>query len=199
MLEQMFIDASFDDVRIDSITQGNFGLQDHWVQSGTREKIAQGGWDYVVLQQGPSATEGRPSLLDYTSRFNEVIEASGGQTALYMVWPASQRDFDYDGVLDSYKSAAESVGGLFFPSGEAWREAWKVDPNLILYGFDGFHPSRMGTYLAALVMFNRLTELSSEEAVPLLKETAITNFISEESLELLYQVAVTTNERFPKH
>ncbi|MCH8125145.1 hypothetical protein IIC38_04175 [candidate division KSB1 bacterium] len=31
------------------------------------------------------------------------------QTALYMVWPAASRFFDFDGVSDSYKTAAEGV------------------------------------------------------------------------------------------
>ena len=32
-----------------------------------------------------------------------------------------------------------------------------MDPALSLYGPDGFHPSPTGSYLAALVMFERIT------------------------------------------
>ena len=39
----------------------------------------------------------------------------------------------------------------------AWRAAWRRDQLLGLYGADGFHPSPIGTYLAALVFFERLT------------------------------------------
>jgi hypothetical protein len=58
---------------------------------------------------------------------------------------------------------------VLLPAGEAWRAAWRRDPELKLYGKDGFHPSILGSYLAALVVFDRLTavELSSlPAAVP---------------------------------
>ena len=50
-----------------------------------------------------------------------------------------------------------AVGGLFFPAGEAWRTAWASDPQLPLYGPDGYHPSELGTYLAALVVYEEIT------------------------------------------
>jgi hypothetical protein len=61
-----------------------------------------------------------------------------------MVWPSSARDFDWDGVRDSYRMAADRAGGIFLPAGEAWREAWERDASLLLYGVDGFTPARSG-------------------------------------------------------
>jgi hypothetical protein len=49
------------------------------------------------------------------------------------------------------------VDGRCFPAGEAWRAAWAEDPALPLYGPDGFHPSPLGTYLAALVVYEGIT------------------------------------------
>jgi hypothetical protein len=72
------------------------------------------------------------------------------------VWPDQSRFFDFDGVSDSYETAAQSVGGLLFPAGEAWRLAWARDASLALYGPDGFHPSLLGSYLVALVMYEQL-------------------------------------------
>jgi hypothetical protein len=73
-----------------------------------------------------------------------------------MVWPAAARRFDFEGVAESYRRAATEVDGLLLPAGEAWRAAWKLDPTLELYGPDGFHPSRAGSYLAALVIVQQL-------------------------------------------
>ena len=142
------------------VSQGGFGLQDHWTFKLTNDQLAKGGWDLVVLQQGPSATEGRPSLLDYSGRYAERIRAQGGEIGLYMVWPAFNRFFDFDGVFDSYRAAADSVDGLFFPSGEAWRVAWEADSTLALYGSDAFHPSTLGTYVAGLVIYQQITGAS---------------------------------------
>jgi hypothetical protein len=66
----------------------------------------------------------------------------------------------FDGVSDSYTTAAEQVGGMLFPVGEAWRVTWRLDPGIKLYDSDGVHPSVAATYLAALVMFQQLTDLS---------------------------------------
>ena len=60
-------------------------------------------------------------------------------------------------MAKSYRVAAEAADGILLPVGEAWRVAWKKDPRPALYGPDGFHPSVAGSYLAAAVMFQRLT------------------------------------------
>ena len=60
------------------------------------------------------------------------------------------------------EAAAEAVDGLLLPAGEAWVEAWKEDPSLSLYGPDNFHPSEMGSYLAALVIYAGLYGTSSQ-------------------------------------
>lgn len=89
MLHRMLQYAEIPVAKIESVAFSNFGLQDHWVSGEARTEIATGSWDVVVLQQGPSATEGRPSLLEYSERFAEEIAAAGAQTALYMVWPSA--------------------------------------------------------------------------------------------------------------
>ena len=144
-------------VTIATVAYPNFGLEDHWSTGEARQAISGGGWDLVVLQQGPSATEGRPSLLEYSERFSREIRARGARPALYMVWPARARSFDFEGVSESYRMAAERVDGLLLPAGDAWRIAWGADSSLPLYGPDGFHPSPIGSYLAALVMFGQFT------------------------------------------
>ena len=49
-----------------------------------------------------------------------------------------------------------------FRRGEAWRAAWRRDPGLELFGTDGFHPTELGSYLVALVMYQQLTGRSPE-------------------------------------
>lgn len=140
-----------------AVVFGGFSLEDHWQQGEARQAIAQGGWDVVVLQQGPSASpEGRKSLLEWTRRFAQEIRRRGARTALYMVWPAVDRKQDFDGVAESYRQAATEVAGLLCPVGEAWRGAWRREPNLKLYSPDGLHPTVAGTFLAALVIYEQL-------------------------------------------
>jgi hypothetical protein len=140
----------------EAVTLGGASLEDHWNDGRAQRAIARGGWDVVVLQQGPSATEGRPILLEYGGRFVAEMRKVRAEPAYYMVWPASNRMQDFDGVSESYRMAAEEANGYCFPGGEAWRAAWRLDPDMPLYSGDGFHPTREASYLVALVMFQQL-------------------------------------------
>ena len=136
----------------------DFSLEDHWQRGDAVREIATGGWSTIVLQQGPSALpESRVLLVEYTKRFDAEAKRIGARTALYMVWPSKARMGDFDGVSASYTAAAATVGGLLLPVGDAWRAAWRRDANVALYGPDNFHPSVAATYLAALVIVERLT------------------------------------------
>ena len=140
----------------ESVAKPDYGLEEHWNDGAARRAIARG-WDVVVLQQGPSALpESRSLLIAYTRRFDAEIKKAGARTALYMVWPSRARHGDFPGVSQSYAAAAKDVQGLLLPAGDAWRAAWAADAALPLYDPDGFHPSPVGTYLAALVIYEQV-------------------------------------------
>jgi hypothetical protein len=135
----------------------DFSLEDHWQQGEARRAIARGSWDFVVLQQGPSALlESRALLVTFAKRFDEEVRKAGARTAMYMVWPSAARRGDFAGVQQSYAAAAKAVGGTLLPAGAAWLAAWGQNSRLELYGPDRFHPSVSGSHLAALVIHERL-------------------------------------------
>jgi hypothetical protein len=143
-------------VTCESVAKPDYGLEEHWNDGEARRAIARG-WDVVVLQQGPSALpESRRLLIAYARRFDAEIKKAGARTALYMVWPSLARRGDFPGVSASYTAAAADVKGLLLPAGDAWRAAWAADSTLPLYGPDGFHPSPIGTYVAALVIYEQI-------------------------------------------
>jgi hypothetical protein len=143
---------------VGTVAYGNFGLQDHWARKEAVRTISAGGWSYVVLQQGPSSLpKNREGLLSWTRRFTRQIRKIGARTALYMVWPSRERSGDFDAVVASYAAAAREVDGVLLPAGEAWRAAWQAHPEVELYGEDDFHPSLLGSYLAAVVVYSGLS------------------------------------------
>jgi hypothetical protein len=145
-------------IRAERVAKPDYGLAEHWQDGDARRAIARGGWTLVILQQGPSALpESRVILHDYARRFDREIRRAKGTPAFYAVWPAAARRGDFDRVHESYAGAAALVDGVLLPAGEAWRAAWRRDPGLALYGPDGFHPSKLGTYVAALVIFRGVT------------------------------------------
>lgn len=138
---------------VEEITFPGFALEDHWNEGSARRAIARGGWRYVVLQQGPSSLpESRENLLLWAGRFSQEIRRAGARPAYYSVWPDVTRSAFFDDVSESYRQAAATTDGLLLPAGEAWRAAWRRQPDFALYGSDDFHPSVKGTYLAALVI-----------------------------------------------
>lgn len=139
------------------VALGGFSLEDHWNDGAARRAIAEGGWSFVVLQQGPSALpESRVLLVEYARRFAADARRVGAEPALYMVWPSQTRRGDVEGVRQSYEAAAQSTHALLLPAGEAWRAAMRADAGVGLYGPDGFHPTAAGSFLAALVIFERM-------------------------------------------
>lgn len=121
------------------------------------------GWDYVVLQQGPTTQKlGRDTLILASKMIEPLVRAAGGRIAELMVWPSAQNLSSFDGALQSCEVAAQAVAGICFPAGQAWRAAWAFDASLPLYGPDGYHPSELGTYLTALVVYEGITGKSAE-------------------------------------
>ena len=139
------------------VIRGGYSLGDHWAEGTAQTMIRQGKWDVIVLQQGPSALpESQADLLASTRKFSDLAGQHGARVALLMVWPESTRPAARDSVRMSYTNAAAAVGGILVPAGEAWRAAWRRDDSLELYSGDGFHPALMGSYLAALSLFEQL-------------------------------------------
>lgn len=147
--------------RTAALTRGGGALEDHWAEGTALQVIAQGNWRFVVLQQGPSSLpESRVNLREWTARFADRIRAAGAEPALYTVWPMADRFAFFGDVIESYRLAAEDVNGVELPAGAAWLEAWELEPDLTLYGPDGFHPTLEGSYLAALVIYGGLADRS---------------------------------------
>jgi hypothetical protein len=143
-------------LQVDSVAKPNFSLEDHWNDGEAARAIRGGGWDVVVMQQGPSAMpDSRDNLLTYARKFNEVIRQAGAMPAFLAVWPSRERSGDFDRVVESYRLAAETTSGILIPAGTAWQAALR-EGVIPVYGPDGFHPSREGSYLAAMVLVGTL-------------------------------------------
>src|SRR5690349_5572514 len=96
-----------DTIRVAAEAGPNLALIDHLTgSSSARERIAQGGWEYVVLQQGPTpAGICRDSLVLWTKLFNSQIRAVGAKPAVLMVWPIIGVGPPFDDVRISFQMA----------------------------------------------------------------------------------------------
>ena len=159
IVQAVFDTAGGDRYEVGMIAAPDVSLEDHWNDGAARSHIERGGWQIVVLQQGPSSLpDSRLLLRDYVLRFAGPIRAIGAQPALYSVWPSRGRQGDFARAIESYALAAADVNGLFFPVASAWLAAWRRDSTIVLYEPDGLHPSVAGSYLAALVMYGVISK-----------------------------------------
>lgn len=140
-----------------ALTRPNSALEDHWRSGRVEEALADGPWDVVVMQQGPSSTAAnQANLAEWSARIATAAREHGARPALYMVWPSAERFEDFAGVIESYSKAAAAAQADLYPVGASWLAAWQIRPGLFLYSRDGFHPSAQGTTLAALVVTHGL-------------------------------------------
>ena len=150
------------------VAVGGFSLEDHWNRGEALRAIEHGPWDFVVLQQGPSAAlESRQLLIAFARRFAAATRKAGAATpALYMVWPSLDRQSDFPGVSQSYRRAAASVNGVILPAGDAWRIVLQRHREVQLYSPDRLHPTLAGSYLAAVVIYHQLYSRHTRASLP---------------------------------
>jgi hypothetical protein len=158
MFEAVAKSAGVEGVTQRAIAAGGLSLEDHWERGAARRAIQDGSWTHVVLQQGPSSLpESQALLREFVKKFAAEARARGARVVMYGVWPPRVRLEALDAVTRSYARAAADADGSLVAVGEGWRAAWRRDASLPLYGADDFHPSPLGTYLAALMFVERLT------------------------------------------
>lgn len=157
---QALADSAGVQLAVETVAAPNAALIDHWNGGPSLREIREGGWEWVVLQQGPSSTDlNRDTLRLATGLFAAEIDKVNAKVALFSAWPARQRRQDFERAIESYTLAAADVSGIFIPVARAWLESWERAPTAELYA-DDLHPSIQGAYVAALVVYARLLEAS---------------------------------------
>jgi hypothetical protein len=156
MVQALADSAGGDKIAVETVAAADMALIDHWNEGSAVREIRKGGWEWVVLQQGPSSTAiNRDSLILSTRQFAAEISRVSARTTLFSAWPSDPRRQDFPRAIESYALAAAEVNGLLLPVASAWLAAWRRDPAIALYS-DGLHPSPAGAYLSALVIYAEL-------------------------------------------
>jgi len=148
------------DIRIqtDMLAFSNYALEDHWNDGKLQSLIADGKYNYVVVQQGPSSqADGRAMLLDYGERIKTLCDKQDAKLAFYMVWPARANYHTFDGVIANYSVAASQTNSILCPVGQLWKAYFDSTQDFSYYGSDGFHPSLAGSQNAAEIIFESLS------------------------------------------
>lgn len=162
-----------------SVVKGGQRLSGHLKNERLLQLLAEGGWDYVVLQEQSTAPV-RPTeqvaretypaarTLDSLARAG----SPGARVIYYMTWGHKygsvypthgyRRIESYEGMqerlITSYLEMTYANGGWCAPVGMAWRTVRRERPDCLLYCQDCFHPAAAGSYLAANVLFATIVQ-----------------------------------------
>ncbi len=199
--------AQGDTVVFDSNTPGGTTFQMHSTNATTLSKIAQGGWDYVVLQAQSQEPSFPPAQVEsqtypYAQVLDSLIHAADSctETVFYMTWVRKNGDSSncasypplctYSGMQDrltySYMEMGQLNQATVAPAGEAWRKVKAQSTGFDLYQSDQSHPTIWGTYLVASVFYEILFQKS------VLNDTFVTAGITRADALLLRQAAHST-------
>jgi hypothetical protein len=146
-----------------SLAVGGYTLERHWTDGKALEKIHEGGWDYVVLQeQSQTPVTGKEKFYEFARKFDEEIRRSGAKTILLMTW--ERPDSIMYGVTTanmaaSFTALGTELGARVAPAGLAFERSLRGKPELVLCSQDG-HPTVEGTYLAACVLYGTIFQQS---------------------------------------
>ncbi len=163
LVQKMYVAGKQPRPVVEAITAGGASLGDQWQNTRTRDRIINGKWNYIILQQGPSSlASSQAEFLKDMETAKPWLKQSGAKPALFMVWPDTTRRQFFPQVRQAYANAAKSVDGIFLPAGLALQEVLNKEPGMTLFT-DGLHPTPLGTYLAAMVITSKLTGLAPDQ------------------------------------
>ncbi|MFM1772110.1 MAG: hypothetical protein RLZZ71_1252 [Bacteroidota bacterium] len=160
-------------MEVASSTPGGTTFQMHTTNGTSQSLIAQGNWDFVVLQeqsQLPSFPDSQveTECFPFATQLNNQILAADSctETIFYMTWGRQNGDAGncaswppvctYEG-MDSllnlrYRQMAIDNQAILSPVGALWNYIRNTYPEINLYAADGSHPSLEGSYAAACSM-----------------------------------------------
>lgn len=157
--------------KYESNTPGGCTFAKHCTNE-SMNKIREGGWDFVVLQeqsQLPSFPQSdvEVNCLPYARQLADSVKAYGGMPMFYMTWGKKNGDPQnaiyfpvlgtYEGMdsmlYERYMKMAIDNNSAVCPVGRVWRYLRTNNPEIELYAEDGSHPSLAGSYAAACSFF----------------------------------------------
>jgi hypothetical protein len=139
-------------------------LRWHQTQGAATQRIREGGWSYVVMQEqsllGGMRIDGNVYLADPEAMFfpaarqlSARISAVGAKPLFFMTWSRKANLAAQNHLTQAYVRIAHELGAPLAPVGVAWERVRRERPELELYDTDGQHPGPVGTYLSACVLF----------------------------------------------
>lgn len=192
-------------VSITRVVKGGERFSGHLKNPRLIELLKKGGWNFVVLQEqstDPAMPTKEVAAGTYKNAHTLDSLAKAGspdvKVIFYMTWGHKYGSRikkegyplidTYEGMqkrlATSYLEMAYDNNSICAPVGLAWEQIRKNHPEYVLYRPDAYHPSALGSYLIANVLYSTI--------FPKPYQTAYTAGFSPEMAEIIQQTAQQT-------
>jgi hypothetical protein len=139
----------------------NTDLGYHW-RAG-RKLLSRRTYDAVVLQEHSEWLPRKyAQTLENARRFAAAVRTKGGKVVLFMIWSRKGREKGHKRIAAAYSRLGRELECAVAPIGLAWQRALEQKPGIALHTRDGQHPTLLGTYLNACVLYATLSGTSPE-------------------------------------
>jgi len=188
-------------IQADEVIVGGTGLEGYWMNGLAQQRIAAGGWDYVVLNDivYSFGITSRAKFTEYATKFAALIQRSGAKMVIFATADVEKHRAEHQAMYQDAVNFARTHQCRVVGGGMAWLKAWEQQPALDLHHTDRAHPNALGYYLNACVLYAALTDSN-----PAAQQLTACDATDDRQAAFLQQIAWTQaredrkNERAPK-
>ncbi|MFX0558200.1 SGNH/GDSL hydrolase family protein [Maribacter sp. CXY002] len=161
------------DIKTKLIAFGGNTLQDHLNEGIVEKTLDSQSWDFVVLNEqstlgenyvvnGVQRVKESESFYESVRKFDSMIKKRGAKTIIISLY-ARKNVPKIDGeILDySYMKIAKELGLALSPVSYTWKSILEEKNNWQLYQDDNLHPTPLGSFVTANVLYSTITQNKS--------------------------------------
>jgi len=142
---------------IEMVAQGGYSLKDHYEDGTALKELRRERWNYVIIQESTmNQIANHPPYEQYAPFFDAEARKIGAIPIQFECYDESRDDDAHSRMHKEVIKVANMVHEPVIPVGSAWRYVTKYHPTIPIFGPDYHHPSVLGTYLMACVIYSKL-------------------------------------------
>ncbi|PIF00570.1 MAG: hypothetical protein CR994_05755 [Maribacter sp.] len=176
------------DIKTKLIAFGGYTLEDH-LYDGIVDKVLDSvKWDFVVLNEQSTlgskyVVDGIPRVKEnatfYKSirKFDSKIKRNGARTVIISLYPRRNAP-EIDGLLLNYcyMKISNELNSIIVPVSYTWSDVSNAKRDWQLYSEDNLHPTSLGSFVTATVLFSALAGKKSKKFNKMIKGNLIDDF-----------------------
>ena len=162
------------ELRTKLIAFGGYTLRDHLNEGLVEKTLDSRSWDFVILNEQSTLGENyvvngirrvkeSESFYMAVREFYSIIEKRGAKTVILSLYPRKNALVIDGKILDySYMKIAKELGMVVAPVSQTWTDILKAKNNWKLYRDDNLHPTPLGSFITANVIFSTIYDRKSK-------------------------------------